>query len=200
VKREVKLTFYDGGDGPHGFICDSNGTPSEPLAYRARDTRRVSLVVDFFQLDGSPTCSAVGLLEWCLAEGCPLLPEHRSCLDVSLDFLNDLTSPSVADITGAFLAEIDGKLVTDDPPDAIVLVRVVATTAECWEVDEPEKPEEAKFACDKLVGCANSCPVYLPEVDGELQLDLDVRPELCGETAIQICASPDLAFDSQHCR
>jgi hypothetical protein len=201
--REVRLTFYDSGTGPHGFTCRTNETPPKLLVSRAVDARRVSLVVDFFQLDGSPTCSAVGLLEWCLEQGCPLLPKHRSCVDVPLDFLQDLGDPDLTAIeaANAFLEHIEGTLVTNDPPEAIVLVRVVATTTECSGIAaNPETPEQAKFDCASLVGCANSCPVYLPEASGDVQLDLDVRPELCGETAIQICASPDIAIGSEHCR
>ncbi len=194
-KKEVELTFYDDAAGPHGFTCHENADPDKLLVERVLRDGRLSLVVDFFQLDATPTCSGIALLEWCHANPCPLLEGERACVDVPLDFLQDTGSAPVQAQVRRALAGVKGELVTGSAPDAIVLVRVVATTASCADV----AAEGAAFDCSKLVGCANSCPVYLPEAGDDVQLDLDARPDQCDETTIRICAAPDLAHFQDSC-
>jgi hypothetical protein len=195
-KREVELVFYDDGKGPHGFTCHLDSDPDTLLLERVATDKRLSLVVDFIQLDGSPICSGVALLEWCSAHPCPLLVARRACFDVPLDFLADAGAgtPKIQ-LLRAALDELKGQLVTGSAPEAIVLVRVVATTASCDDVEK----RGAAFQCDKLVGCVVSCPVYLPDAGSTVQLDLDVTPEQCNETAIHLCAAPELANHKMTC-
>jgi hypothetical protein len=194
-KKEVELTFYDDTAGPHGFTCRENGNPDKLLVERVVRDGRLTLVVDFFQLDATPTCSGIALLEWCHVNPCPLLTGKRSCVDVPLAFLEDAGNASPQTLVRRALAEVKGELVTASAPDAIVLVRVVATTASCADVAK----EGVAFECSKLVGCANSCPVYLPEAGADVQLDLDANPGQCDETTIRVCSAPDLAHFQDNC-
>jgi hypothetical protein len=187
--RRVSLSFSDDGDGPRGFLCKESAG-DDYLLTRALDGGRASLVVDFIRLGGFPLCRPIKLLDWCRENGCEILGGKRACFDLP---------PLPSDAGEAFeaaataVSDLEGSTVTSSAPDEPVLVRVVAVAATCAEVEAGG----LTFDCAKLMGCANSCPVYLPGVD-DVPLDLDVSGEQC-EDAVVVCASADLGSPAASC-
>lgn len=188
--HEVRLAFTDDGQGVRGFVCKEPG--GGYLALRAVETGHASIVVDYIRLGGAPLCRPVKLLDWCRDHGCPILKELRACLDLPAVPPDASIEPG-HDPVGDALRSLQGSLVSPDAPEEPVLVRVVATARTCAEVEAGG----VAFECESLIGCANSCPVFLPSV-GEVPLDLDVSSDQC-EAAVIVCASADLGDPDTSC-
>ncbi|MBK8257958.1 MAG: hypothetical protein IPK82_35495 [Polyangiaceae bacterium] len=188
--HSVDLTFTDDGNGTRGFVCKETDSDAY-LAGRAVKTGKASLVVDYIQLGGAPLCRPIKLLDWCRKEGCTLLENERACIDFQPIDPNSTASPQ--ELARNAINLLSGEIVTNEAPEETVLVRVVVIAQTCDEVEQ----NGPAFDCTKLIGCANSCPVFLPDVDA-VPLDLDVQGEHC-ESAVIVCASADLGSPQLEC-
>jgi hypothetical protein len=165
-----------------GFACKEDGGY---LVLNAFDAGRleVSTVVDFFRLRGAPYCRPFDVITYCAEDprNCVLDLSLRKCLPIDV---GGLTAAQIPDAYSAGLADAS---VLDEAPEGIVIVRAVGTTATCAEV---HADKSGAFACEKLVGCASSCPLYLVGSDdgGTVELALDVNG--CDLSAVASCASP----------
>ncbi|MEZ4299246.1 MAG: hypothetical protein R3B70_30125, partial [Polyangiaceae bacterium] len=174
-----------------GFVCkEADG--DEYLARRAFTEGHAAVVIDYVRLGGSPLCRPIKLLDWCREQGCELLGELRACVDLPPIPKGAAGAPAEALVKQAISA-LQGETVTPAAPDEPVLVRVVAVAATCADIEAGG----LDFDCTKLIGCANSCPVYLPAVE-EVPLDLDVSGDHC-EDAVVVCASRDLGAPETAC-
>lgn len=189
----VRLVFTNDGKGTRGFFCkeeDGDGF----LLKRALTSGHASIVVDYVHLGGSPLCRPIKLFDWCRSNGCEIFEEERTCIDLPPVDGTDGGQPEALDTVSEALRELEGALVTADAPQEPVLVRVVAMASTCAEV----KAGGIAFDCHALIGCANSCPIFLPSVE-EVPLDLDAAGEHC-EDAVVTCASSDLGSPETSCQ
>jgi hypothetical protein len=93
-----------------------------------------------------------------------------------------------ASILAALNAQLKGKVIVGEAPHVPVIVRIVATTQTCDEVQAGGLDGHSVFKASSIVGCAHSCPVTLDDVAGSLQVFLDTLNNKCEEAAVQ-CAT-----------
>lgn len=172
-------------DEPQGFLCVEDADPDKLLIERAFDQSppAFSVVVDFLRLGGVPGCRVQELLNWCEDHPCTPIAEHRVCVDADLAGV----PRDVSEALEAIGEQLAGTIVNPDAPQEPVLIRVVAVAQPCSEVPTSG---DLNLTCDRLMGCAYTCPVVLGEVDGQVILDLDVVGNDC-EQAVEVCSSAD---------
>jgi hypothetical protein len=176
-----------------GFKCleEVGATALAARGYTATGPNRgdfvANLVVDFIVLDGVPSCRGEEILAWCGDHACePAIEQVRFCarvelLDMTLDeIINNTRLPEIyADLR-------DAGPITTDAPDGPVIVRAVATTQSCAQLQAVGGVYPA-FDRTALIGCAYSCPLLLDEVDGDVQLSFDAIG-ICRLPEVEICA------------
>lgn len=180
-QKTVVIGFGGGTRTPVAFRCkDDQGRFIITRAVRDR-TLRFSLLIDFVELSGVPSCRVGDIAEFCASGGCtPLAVPERVC--VPLERAISSTENAVQTM-GDILRELDGPLITDDAPHQPVIIRAVATAQTCDEVAGVTAVDPAK-----LIGCAVSCPVQLGGVSGEVLLDLPTLSDTCA-TGVVACAT-----------
>lgn len=174
-----------------GFTCVQDADPTKLLAQRGFDPStgelRFQIVVDVISLGGAlPGCRGEELFAACKDMGtCAIVPrpdDRRFCVEIVVDAasvtaaLNKNLAPMLASIRQQLQS---GGAVTLDAPNEPVIIRAVATTETCNQIDS--------FAFDALVGCAYSCPVQLDDVDGTIALSLDTLSNMC-EKDVRACS------------
>lgn len=185
--RHVRLAI-----SPVGFQCQEPGSPAPFLADRLIAGARpplLSLVVDFISLDGLPDCRLPGLAGWCRSHPCAPIASARVCFSENLGSQLAMGAPPVGALT-MLVASLRGQPVSNNAPTVPLLVRLVATTQSCAEL---QQSGTLAFDPNQLLGCAESCPVRLQDTDGDLQLDIDFLPtgptdHNC-EGQVQLCAT-----------
>ncbi len=177
---------------------------------------RMSIIVDFLELEGTPQCEPYGLLQWCgRNDSCTPMLQHRFCKDMDLEsYISDrqadrLDLEQVQGFIGTELAreclpswtvdtlslqtwlirELLNEPVTDDAPDGRVVVRMVATRERCAEIEaRPDGENLVLEGQDTLLGCSLSCPVSLDESQSRVQL-VGIDGTDCDGRSVELCAS-----------
>jgi hypothetical protein len=185
----VALAFHDTDGGLSGFDCpESRATTStEPLADCALAScggaDRVSLVVDVFPLGGAPRCASGALLDWCDTHPCMPDLTLRSCSEVPIDAVarGGASTQAVA----RAVAGLAGTVVIPRAPAGTAVIRVVATATPCAEL-----VADSTFGCDRLIGCAFSCPTVIDGSSPQLFLDLDLGLGISADPSLHdaVCA------------
>jgi hypothetical protein len=191
--KDVTVAIEDDDAGPHGFLCvDDAGVP---LAARVLDEDAgMAVVVDFFDFGASVVCKPFDLLQWCNTRdgGCPLLLPYRKCIPLEpvLDAGEGLNGHerliAQARATLHQLADEHAEI-SGDAPDQVVMVRVTVLAEGCAAATA-----SPAFDCNKLMGCATSCPELLSATEGEITVSLPTAGTHCTEADVVMCAHQDL--------
>jgi hypothetical protein len=179
------------------------GAQRTPLAFRCRDASqrilpvravdknrvfRVAILVDFVRLGGVPGCRPSDIAQWCIGHGCTPITDDPAHARVCFDYERQLGTLASGDdalkAMGDALADVDGRMISDDAPHEPVLVRAVATAQPCSDFTGAE----AVYDTTQLVGCAMSCPVQLDSVGGDVSLELPTLSDKC-EDGVDACAT-----------
>ncbi len=145
------------------------------------------MLIDFIDLRGLPTCRPSDIARWCTDHTCAPITDDPAHDRVCFDFDQQLGTSDAVKAMGDVLAELDGRLITDDGPSQPVIVRAVATAQRCSDLAAPT----AGYDTTLLVGCAMSCPVQLQSVSGDVLLDLPTLSDMC-EASVVACAQAAL--------
>ncbi len=179
---------------PVSCVDSSSGTPlvARALAPSLQD-EDVLLVFDFLRTPTFPRCQPTALLQSCLMEGCPAVPEARSCLRIPRSRIDAVTS-DIADARLSDLVQGEPRLL-DDAPDGTVVVRmtVVLDGAANTPCPAPDTPFTSLPSWDRtrLLGCGYSCPVVLG-AESIVSIDLDpvgAGGRVCDESVVWACAN-----------
>jgi len=183
----VNLTFGDTTPlPPIGFRCRDSANKFLPA--RAANLRvfHVSMIVDYYALDGIPDCRPADMIKWCndKTHDCHVITDDpnapRICIDEDRTLgPGDDAVKAMADV----LTALQGRLLTTDAPHEPLIVRAVATAQTCAEL-----AGGAAYDVGKLVGCAISCPVQLDTVTSDVLLALPTLTDSC-EAAVDACAT-----------
>jgi hypothetical protein len=178
--------------GPPALLCredppaDAGADAATPyLITRARETGRLSVVADFFGIEGGvPGCLPTELTAFCEDHCCRHLNSARVCLTLTLP-----TPPPVGPVELANWVSntLQGQTITRDAPGGLVVIRVTVTTQPCGELATGPGPA-TPLDDQRVVGCAYSCPVVLDAIQGEVLLDLPVLGDQCAPT-VRRCAT-----------
>lgn len=181
-----------------GFLCRADAVPHELLFSSAVNSGRVefNLVVDLVGFQGRyPGCRGEELVKACpTRESCDILLRpigKRFCTPLHIE-VADVINPDVdirnKAVRDTLTEQLNNKTIFADAPDIPVLVRAVATTQACAEIENPVNGAYPDLNAMAAVGCAYSCPVLLDEVRGTLSLSLDALSDQC-EMQVRICAA-----------
>ena len=192
--REVDVTFGSNGEGLDGFLCKASGDfvlnrlATYADAGPGPTTATASLVTDFVRLGGLPGCRTSQLVDWCSTHQCVALPGTRKCNPIRLPTGLDAGTPreDVRDLVQQQFKSLSGDLISNQAPDEIVLLRVIATAASCEEVLASDAYDKAK-----LVGCAYSCPTLFSQVGQDVYLGFDTLVGAC-EQGLRTCSDNEL--------
>lgn len=178
AESHVRLVFVD--EDPSPFRCEDEA--GVPLATRALDDVTVSVVVDYLDLGGVPSCRSSSLLRWCRDQGCAPITAARACVEV--------TVAGTSGDPARFASQLadNASLVTEDAPDGPVLVRVLAVDLPC-DVIMAADARTTRFPRENLIACGTSCPVTLDSFSGDLELDLDTNQPVCALDDVDFCAN-----------
>ena len=172
-----------------GFRCLEAATDNFLVARAVVGNElRFQIVVDVIDLGGKfPGCRGEELLQACGTDGCPLAvsanPRGRYCQPLAIPLTNDQRV-----IEDSIRAALRSKPeVLRNAPDRPVMIRVVATTQPCAEIQQPAGDVYVNLRGDAAVGCAYSCPVQLDQVQGSISVSLDALSEYC-ESEVRVCA------------
>lgn len=199
VEHKVKLELAgDAGSISHGFLCRTETALPELLAgdflfERGHDLAtgevRFSMIVEVTSLgDVLPGCLPEEILGVCKsAADCP--SAARTCASITvtgprgkrLAMMNESEATSFVSQLGAALKALPPLF--HDAPDGPVVVRAVATTDSCEQVESA-----ARLDVDGLMGCAYSCPVILDDLDGSLRLGFATSEDFCA-AEVRGCAA-----------
>lgn len=175
-----------------GFTCPDPDAPGHLLFERAlEDSLDFSMLVDFIDLgDQFPSCLAEDVVAACSgSNSCGITVADapvRFCEEVHIDRAALGSDPQTA--IRNYLAE-NFSNITSEAPHRAVIVRAVATTQACGQLTVTTTAEWPAPAPADVLGCAYSCPVDLDDLDGTLQLGLNL--DLKGATAQQCVAAID---------
>jgi hypothetical protein len=192
--NNVTLTFGDMGEGLDGFLCvDDGGVPvlDDRLGHDA-GVASASMVIDFLDLGGVPSCRVSELVAWCATHDCHIVPGARVCLAIELPTgIDGLTRAQQRTKVQTALASLKGDQVTPNAPSDFVMVRAIATSQPCDALTGVDLPE---FDPARLLGCAYSCPVLFNSVDDAVYLGFDTLTADC-EQGLRICSGKDLHWE-----
>ncbi len=174
------LDFKEVDGGVSGFTCTESkptllSPAPPPLAQRALTkcggNGRVTFVADVVSLaGGNPRCSPGALGEWCDAHACNPNAESRKCFE--RDIFDATTAEEAVVAISRELRGLGGTTITSNAPGESVLVRVIATTETCAEIQA--RPNADPFDCTRLMGCTYSCPVVPESAGGAIDMRLDL--------------------------
>jgi hypothetical protein len=204
--RDVNIHFGQNGQGLDGFMC-KDPRDNQWLLEKNTDagSRPVTLVFDFIDLGGDPSCRASELVDWCSTHACRTVPGFRQCRGpVQLPGKIALLAGGALDRTRnhqELLSRIDaaktGQPLFIDTPNQTVLVRMVATTQSCDQLDKlgadgtyPEFGDRD----NSVVGCAYSCPTRFDSAaQTNLYLGFDTLTASCA-SGVRTCATNALTW------
>ncbi len=192
----VKLTFGTNGEGLDGFVCkdESGNYLLDRLSAADGGIIKASLVTDFVKLGGLPGCRTGQLISWCGSHTCAPLPTNRLCTPIDLPSrVASLSRKEVKELVREKMKNLTGHLVSVDAPDEFVMLRVIATSQPCSEVEVPASGVLPTYDKTKLVGCAYSCPTLFDRVDQDVYIGFDTLENQC-EHGIRTCADNALKW------
>lgn len=175
-----------------GFLCKQDADPSKLLltapAVFDGTTARFNMVVDIISLGGRlPGCRGEELVTACKNGACKLVAEdpsaRRYCVPVQL-------AVSLVQDRAATMAKLTEQLraraIVSNAPNGPVLLRAVATSQPCAELETPSNGSYAALDSARAVGCAYSCPAVLDDITGPISLSLDTLTDHC-EQVVRVC-------------
>jgi len=193
-EHEVKVLLGPDPSTPsQGFLCRQDADPSKLLlatpAIFDGATLRFNVVIDVLDLGGKlPGCRGEELVAACRGGTCSLPASdpgaRRYCVPVQLPGALALDRPA---LMAALTQQLRSRPVTTDAPDRPVLIRAVATSQPCAQIEQPAGGSYPALDGDLAAGCAYSCPAVLDDIPGPISLSLDTLTEQCEQT-VRLCA------------
>lgn len=197
IQRHVTLLLGPTATQPSsGFACKDPNAPTNPLFGRANQNRHLvfNLVVDLIDVGQHvPSCLGEDILTTCANGAC-----QATTAAAPKRYCAPLDVPAAADamtIAQEVLAAVktEGALITTDAPHHPVIVRAVATTDDCSNIQVANSGAWVPLDTTKVLGCAYSCPVDLDTIDGDVSLGIGIdltklTPTQCVQ-AIDACAT-----------
>ncbi|CAN5162013.1 hypothetical protein BH11MYX1_BH11MYX1_22780 [soil metagenome] len=192
---EHHVTFQLGPDAETvttGFTCNDPANPSKLLFARAvvGSTLTFNLVVAVIDVGNHvPACLAEDVVASCADGLC-----HVSLADAPTRFCGTIELSAIGD-AGSVPAQVTRYLrdnfptVITEAPHHPVIVRAVATTQPCNEIEVANGDDWTAVDRAAVLGCAYSCPIDLDNADGIVELGINV--DLRNATAAQCQATVD---------
>lgn len=144
------------------------------------------MVVDVVPTNGSPGCRLSELSFACTKDSC--VPDTQYRVTLPLD--GEPPQMTSAGILMWIRNRLRDKVVFDDAPDTLAILRATIVRSDCGSVSDIDP----QFACSDVVGCVYSCPISIGDVDGQITLDLDSLSQSACIRDVRLCAS-DHMFD-----
>ncbi len=180
-----------------GFTCEDPDKAGHLLFERAigsDGSLSFSMVVDFIDLgDQFPSCLAEDVAAACTTGDCHVSVADapaRFCATVSID--RGELAPDPEGAIRAKLAEL--AQVTSEAPHHPVIVRAVATMEPCAAITTPGATDWPTLERTSVLGCAYSCPVDLDDLNGTLQLGLNLDIKNASATQCQVAVGVCAVF------
>lgn len=186
--RTVNVSI--GGPARYDLVaCVESNASRTPLTQRAIDARTITFVADFFATSAGINATSEVLLRACGSGNCEPLPGRRAVFSVRMSDVALPANPTVAEWGRAASQALSRWPVTDNAPDGLIIMRLVATTqpeAALMQLDA--RGRYGRLETDALVGCAISPPVDFDAISSTVYLSLPAFGDPCVLSQVAFCA------------
>lgn len=171
------------------LACVDNNSARVPLVTRAVANGSITFVADFFQTQIGINATSEVLLRLCSTGNCEPLPNRRATFTVGMSDVSLPPNPTLLDWGHAISAALNRWPVTDNAPDGLIIMRLVATTQPAGALVQLDSTGRyPRLETDSLIGCTISPPVDFDAISSTVYLSLPAFGTPCVLPQVALCA------------